>query len=281
MAIPLAAGAAGCAHEYAYLPAVPGAGNDAAVRYPIPPEAPHGEVYLTSFGFTQMDVAADRTANMLHARLVAVNNGPQAWTVDGRAQQLLVPPGQQPVSPAFLNTDAGSGPVYTVPPGAAAGVRLLLRRAAAPGPARADGILRAQLAGRRRGPADRAANAVPAFRRSRRRVRTVSTVRVRRARVRRRLVVRPRLSLRLPPGHPRVLLPSLPRAHLRAHLAWGAANGAAGWWWLARGAAVGRRLARIAARWRRHAPRGRRLAWLAGRRRSARPLKGSPSAWCR
>ena len=116
LAIVLAAGAAGCAHEYAYLPAVPGAGNDAAVRYPIPPEAPHGEVYLTSFGFTQMDVAADRTANMLHARLVAVNNGPTTWSVFGGAQQLLVPPGQQPLSPAFINTDAGNGPTYIVPP---------------------------------------------------------------------------------------------------------------------------------------------------------------------
>jgi len=115
-AILLAAGAAGCAHEYAYLPAVPGAGNDAAVRYPIPPEAPRGEVYVTSFGFTQMDVAQDRTANLLHARLVAVNSGPETWTVDGNSQQLTVPPGQQPLSPAFINTDAGTGPVYTVPP---------------------------------------------------------------------------------------------------------------------------------------------------------------------
>jgi hypothetical protein len=116
LAIVVAVGAVGCAHEYAYRPAVPGAGNDAAVRYPIPPEAPHGEVYVTSFGFTQMDVAADRTANMLHARLVAVNNGTAAWTVEGAAQQLLVPPAQQPLAPAFINSDAGNGPMYTVPP---------------------------------------------------------------------------------------------------------------------------------------------------------------------
>jgi hypothetical protein len=111
-----AAAAAGCAHEYAYLPAVPGAGNDAAVRYPIPPEAPQGEVYVTSFGFTQMDVAEDRSANMLHARLVTVNNSAAPWTIDGNAQQLMVPPTQQPISPAFINTDAQGGPVYTVPP---------------------------------------------------------------------------------------------------------------------------------------------------------------------
>src|SRR4029079_11135011 len=95
-AIVIAAAAAGCAHEYAYLPAVPGAGNAAAVRYPIPPGAPQGEVYLTSFGFTQMDVAADRTANMLHARLVVVNSSGDVWSGDGQSQHPLVPPAQQP-----------------------------------------------------------------------------------------------------------------------------------------------------------------------------------------
>ena len=96
LAIVVAVGAVGCAHEYAYRPAVPGAGNDAAVRYPIPPEAPHGDVYVTSFGFTQMDVAQGQTADMIHARLVAVNNGGDVWTVDGRAQQLELSPGQPP-----------------------------------------------------------------------------------------------------------------------------------------------------------------------------------------
>jgi hypothetical protein len=115
-AIILAVGAAGCAHEYAYLPAVPGAGNDAAVRYPVPPEAPQGEVYVTSFGFTEMEVAQDRSDRLLHARVVAVNSGAETWTVDGNAQQVMVPPAQQVMSPAFINTDAGNGPVYTIPP---------------------------------------------------------------------------------------------------------------------------------------------------------------------
>jgi hypothetical protein len=108
--------AAGCAHEYAYMPV--GAGGPAA-RYPIPPEAPRGEIYVTSFGFMQMDVADGRSAEMMHARLVAVNNGPAAWTIDGRAQQLVVAPAQPPLGPAYINTntDAGAGPVYVVPPG--------------------------------------------------------------------------------------------------------------------------------------------------------------------
>ena len=49
LAVLLAVAASGCAHEYAYWPAAPGAPNSPAVRYPIPPEAPRGEVYVTSF----------------------------------------------------------------------------------------------------------------------------------------------------------------------------------------------------------------------------------------
>ena len=117
LALGIGLAAIGCAHEYAYLPVGPaGAGNPAA-RYPVPPEAPRGEVYVTSFGFTQMDVAEGRSADMMHARLVAVNNSPTMWTVDGRAQQLLVAPAQSPLTPAYINTDAGLGPVYAVPPG--------------------------------------------------------------------------------------------------------------------------------------------------------------------
>ena len=63
-----------------------------------------------------MDVAAGRTANLLHARVAVVNQGPTPWTVDGREQVAAIP-GQPTVAPAFLNTDAGSGPVYMVGPG--------------------------------------------------------------------------------------------------------------------------------------------------------------------
>jgi hypothetical protein len=114
----VASAAAGCVHEYAYVPVGPGTGNGPAARYPIPPDAPRGEVYVTSFGFTLMDVAQGRSAQMMHARVVAVNNtGQETWTLDGRDQQLVVAPGQPLLQPAFANTDAGAGPVYAVPPG--------------------------------------------------------------------------------------------------------------------------------------------------------------------
>src|SRR5580765_3605884 len=97
----VAALAGGCAHDAAYVPVGPGTGGLAA-RNPIPPEAPQGEVYVTSFGFTDMDVAPDRTLGLLHARLVVANHGPEAWRVDGR-EQVLQPPGQPVIIPAFLN----------------------------------------------------------------------------------------------------------------------------------------------------------------------------------
>jgi len=108
--------AAGCAHEFAYRPVDAAAAGAPASRYQIPPEAPRGEVYVTSFGFTQMDVAEGRSAQLMHARVVAVNNGHDGWTVDGRAQQLLYAPAAAPLTPAYVNTDAGTGPVYAVPP---------------------------------------------------------------------------------------------------------------------------------------------------------------------
>ena len=108
--------ASGCAHEYMYVPVGPGAAGGPAARYPIPPAAPQGEAYVTSFGFTDMDVGPGRPGTMMHARLAVSNGSAGAWTVDGR-QQVLAAPGAPPQSPAFLNTDAGTGPVYVVPPG--------------------------------------------------------------------------------------------------------------------------------------------------------------------
>jgi hypothetical protein len=107
---------AGCAHNYSYWPTGPGLGDAPAARYPVPAEAPQGEIYVTSFGYTEMDVAEGRRANLLHARLAVVNQAPTPWTVDGREQVAAVP-NQPTVAPAFLNTDAGTGPVYVVGPG--------------------------------------------------------------------------------------------------------------------------------------------------------------------
>lgn len=109
----------GCAHEYGYVPVGPGSTGGAAAEYPVPPEAPQGEVWVTSFGFTDMDLGPNQPSRMLHARVAVSNGSAVAWTVDGR-QQMLVGPGLQPQPPAFVNTDAdGAGPVYQVAPGRA------------------------------------------------------------------------------------------------------------------------------------------------------------------
>ena len=109
--------ASGCAHEAVYRPAVLGASSGPAVRYPVPPESPKGDVFVTSFGFTDMEVGpGGQHASLLHARLAVGNGSPTMWAVDGRQQQLLVP-GQPPLTAAFLNSDAGEGPYYSIPPG--------------------------------------------------------------------------------------------------------------------------------------------------------------------
>jgi hypothetical protein len=108
--------AAGCTPAYVYVPLTIGAPSGPVVRYAVPPESPRGEVYVTSFGFTELDAGAGHPVNALHTRLAVSNNGPGAWALDGRQQQ-LVAQGQPPQGPSFLNSDAGPGPLYLIPPG--------------------------------------------------------------------------------------------------------------------------------------------------------------------
>ena len=109
----------GCAHQYSYVPVGPQPGGGPAAPYPVPPEAPQGEVYVTSFGFTDMDLGPNQPGTMLHTRLAVSNGSGQAWNVDSR-QQMLVGPGLPAQGPAMANTDAtGAGPIYQVPPGRA------------------------------------------------------------------------------------------------------------------------------------------------------------------
>jgi hypothetical protein len=116
----ITAAGVGCAHQISYVPVGPGSSGGPAARYPVPPESPQGEVYVTSFGVTDMDVGPNQPGGMLHTRLAVSNGSGTAWNVDGRQQFLAVPGGAAPQPPAYLNTDAaGAGPVYQVPPGRA------------------------------------------------------------------------------------------------------------------------------------------------------------------
>lgn len=115
LAVAVSALGAGCAHQYMYMPVGPGAAGGPAAEVGVPPAAPQGEAYVTSFGFTDFDTGQG-PERALHARLAVTNGSAVPWTVDGR-QQYLAAPGQQPQQPAFLNTDAGAGPEYRVAPG--------------------------------------------------------------------------------------------------------------------------------------------------------------------
>jgi len=84
----------GCAHQYGYIPVGPGSNGGAAASYPVPPEAPQGEVYLTSFGFTDMDLGPNQPGRVLHSRLAVSNGSAVTWNVDSR-QQMMVAQGAQ------------------------------------------------------------------------------------------------------------------------------------------------------------------------------------------
>ena len=69
----LAVLATGCAHEYAYLPVDAAGGGGPVARYPIPPEAPRGEV-------REAPVADDELQALRQPRLAG----------EGRAARALV-----------------------------------------------------------------------------------------------------------------------------------------------------------------------------------------------
>src|SRR5258708_5008958 len=113
--------ATGCAHQVAfkYVPTGPATSAGGGVaHYVVPPAAPQGEGFVTSFGLTDLDVGAGQMARMIHARLAISNSGPTPLTADGRAQA-LVAPGLPRQAPSFVNTDAVGGPIYLVEDGRA------------------------------------------------------------------------------------------------------------------------------------------------------------------
>jgi hypothetical protein len=109
---------AGCAHTYNYVPMGPQSAGGPAAVYAVPPTAPQGQAYVTSFGFTDFDNGQGGAQRLLHARLAVSNGSGTTWEIDGR-QQFLAGPGLTPQEPSFMNTNAGAGPVYPIAPGAA------------------------------------------------------------------------------------------------------------------------------------------------------------------
>jgi hypothetical protein len=130
----------GCATErYGFRPATVASseGGLPASHYVVPPEAPRGEVYVTSFGTRDVGDGGEAAGSQLiHVRLAVANQSSDApFTVDP-GHLLLVAPGAAPQRPDFLevdgrqsaNTEIGRGQrrmfdVYYRMPGGAADAR--------------------------------------------------------------------------------------------------------------------------------------------------------------
>lgn len=114
-------GVAGCAsQQYYYQPAEQATamlGGRPAARYGVPPESPRGDVRVATFGVASVDMSAEGSLPVLHARLVASNNnGEGPWTLDTREIRVQIR-GQRQVGPAFLSADAEGLPVIEIAPG--------------------------------------------------------------------------------------------------------------------------------------------------------------------
>ena len=229
---------AGCAHQYSYVPVGPGSAGGPAARFPVPPAAPQGEVYVTSFGFTDFDNGQGGAQRLLHTR-VAVANAAARSHVGASRRATAVPRGAGPAAAGAVVRQHERGRAGTRVSGGTGRderVRLLLRAAARLRAARVARRVRARLERERRWRRRREPDGLRALGRAAVLLRALSAVRRGRARVRRRLVVRAVLSLSaLPAGHPRLLL--LAGAHVGRTVSRAATRG------VARGAPT-RRLAR-------------------------------------
>ena len=109
-----------CEPEYAYVPvtnATVVAGKIAA-DYPIPREAPRGDVRLASYGIVDLGSPTDEHDRIraFHLRMTLIDDGDRAWTVDTREQRLELDRWGTSAA-AFVSADAGTQPpVIAVPP---------------------------------------------------------------------------------------------------------------------------------------------------------------------
>jgi hypothetical protein len=120
LALALAALGGGCNESYVYRPeegASARVGAHPAAYYPIPPEAPQGDVRVASFGVSAIHPEGDESHEMraMHARIVVTNQSPFPWTVDTR-QQVAAIAGVGNLGPLYASTPGGALPLVGVPP---------------------------------------------------------------------------------------------------------------------------------------------------------------------
>ena len=108
-----------CEPQYAYVPVTNAtviAGHVAA-DYPIPKEAPRGDVRVASYGIADVGGGSrDDRVRALHLRLTLIDNSDRAWTMDTREQLVDLDGYGQSVA-AYASANAGSAPpAITVTP---------------------------------------------------------------------------------------------------------------------------------------------------------------------
>jgi hypothetical protein len=111
-----------CSPQYAYVPltnATSSIAGRSALDYPIPPQAPKGDVRIASFGMTNLTAKAtpQEKIRAVHLRMIVANNSDTPWQVDTREQRLDLA-GFGPSVPAFASANPGSQPPrVTIAPG--------------------------------------------------------------------------------------------------------------------------------------------------------------------
>ena len=113
--------AIGCASEYAYVPTTNATASIkglVAADYPIPPDAPQGDVRIASYGIAEVTPVAGshETLRALHLRVVLANGSATPWTFDVREQRVDLA-GRGLLAAAFSSASAGGEPpVVTIDP---------------------------------------------------------------------------------------------------------------------------------------------------------------------
>jgi hypothetical protein len=109
-----------CEPQYAYVPVTNAtviAGHIAA-DYPVPKEAPRGDVRLSSYGIADLGASHDHDDRVraLHLRVTLIDDSDRPWTMDTR-EQLVDLDGWGLSVAAYASANAGSAPpAITVPP---------------------------------------------------------------------------------------------------------------------------------------------------------------------
>jgi len=121
---------AACANGNAYVPAVTSnavVANGQAIDYPMPPEAPAGDIRLQTIDVVDVHPlgAPTGTAKAIHVRMVATNTGTTAWTIDAREQRVALTGAAAIHAGGAFTGQVAEPPVAEIAPGGKGTIDLL------------------------------------------------------------------------------------------------------------------------------------------------------------